>query len=72
MLSNLILRQLLGGDLTDVTTEVFIPLITKCGANPQQKEFSTIFLEHLHKKCPYTVPCYPEHDPNMSNEQYLQ
>ena len=72
MLANLILRQLLGSDLTDIKTEIFLPLIIKCSANPQQKEFSDIFLEHLYKKCPYTVPYYTEHDPNMTNEQYLQ
>lgn len=72
MLANLILRQLLGSDLTDIKTEVFLPLIIKCSGNPQQKEFSDIFLEHLYEKCPYTVPYYPEHDSNMTNEQYLQ
>ncbi|UJR22502.1 hypothetical protein I4U23_025554 [Adineta vaga] len=70
LISTLVLRQLLGGDLNDVKTRVLLPLIGKLSSDPQHKEFKIIFLDCLHKKCPYTVPLYPQRKPNMSDSEY--
>ena len=72
MLATLILAQLLGGDLNDIKTKIFLPLIGILSEHSLCKEFSTIFLERLYKKCPYTIPCYPEQTQTMSDQQYLE
>ena len=72
ILATLILAQLLGGDLNDIKTEIFLPLVGILSENEQHKEFSTIFLERLYKKCPYTIPSYPERKPTMNDRQYLE
>lgn len=72
ILATLILAQLLGGDLNDIKTEILLPLIGKISENPHHKEFGTIFLYRLYKKCPYTVPYYPKRQANMDDRQYLE
>ncbi|CAF3819767.1 unnamed protein product [Rotaria sp. Silwood1] len=72
ILATLILAQLLGGDLTDIKTEIFLPLIGILSQNQQHKEFRIIFLDRLHKKCPYTVPLYPKRQSTMNDKQYLE
>ena len=72
MLATLILSQLLGGDLNDIKTEIFLPLVGKISEHPSHKEFTIIFLERLYKKCPYTIPCYPEKKPTMNDTEYAQ
>jgi hypothetical protein len=72
MLATLIFNQLLGGDLNDVKTEIFLPLIGILSENQKHKEFRVIFLERLHKKCPYTVPFYPKRQPTMTDKDYYQ
>lgn len=71
-LSALILEQLLGGDLNDVKTEIFLPLVTDVSKDPRNHEFATIFLYQLYKRCPYTIPSYPERDPTMTDDQYKE
>jgi hypothetical protein len=72
MIASLIFNQLLGSDLTDIKTEIFLPLVGLLSENQQQKEFRIIFLERLHKKCPYTIPYYPERQPTMDDKQYFE
>jgi hypothetical protein len=72
MLASLIFNQLLGDDLTTIKTEIFLPLVGQMSENQQHKEFSIIFLDRLHKKCPYTVPYYPKRQSNMTDQQYLE
>jgi GLE1-like protein len=72
MLAMLIYAQLLGGDLTDIKTEIFLPLVGDISALPRHVEFRVIFLDRLYKKCPYTIPYYPKRHPTMSDKQYLQ
>jgi hypothetical protein len=72
MLATLILAQLLGGDLNDIKTEIFLPLVGILSERPPHKVFTTIFLERLYKKCPYTIPCYPERQPTMNDKEYYQ
>ncbi|CAF4967070.1 unnamed protein product [Rotaria sp. Silwood1] len=72
ILATLILAQLLGGDLTDIKTEIFLPLIGILSQNQRHKEFRIIFLDRLHKKCPYTVPLYPKRQSTMNDKQYLE
>ncbi|CAF5016763.1 unnamed protein product, partial [Rotaria sp. Silwood1] len=72
MLATLILAQLPGRGLTDIKTEIFLPLIGILSQNQRNQEFRIIFLDHLHKKCPYTVPFYPKRQPNMNDKQYLE
>jgi hypothetical protein len=72
MLASLILAQLLGGDLNDMKTKIFLPLVAILSEQPQHKEFTIIFLERLHKRCPYTIPCYPERKPEMNDKQYFE
>ncbi|CAF1679137.1 unnamed protein product [Rotaria magnacalcarata] len=72
IVATLILAQLLGGDLNDIKTEIFLPLISMISKDPQHKEFGTIFLGRLHKKCPYTVPYYPIRQSHMNDKQYLE
>ncbi|CAF0823731.1 unnamed protein product [Rotaria sordida] len=72
MLATLILAQLLGGDLNDIKTEIFLPLIGILSRNQQHQEFRIIFLDRLHKKCPYTVPLYPKRQSTMNDKQYLE
>lgn len=66
------MAQLLGGDLTDIKQEILLPLIGFISERAEHKEFQVIFLDRLYKKCPYTVPCYPQQKPGMTTEQYLQ
>jgi len=72
LLATNIFSQLLGGDLNDVKTDIFLPLIGIFSENQKHKEFRIIFLEHLHKKCPYTVPFYPKRLPTMTDKQYYE
>ena len=71
-LATFIVAQLLGGDLDHTKTEIFLPLIRIISENQNCKEFQTIFLDYLHKKCPYTIPCYPKKESAMSEEEYLK
>ncbi len=71
MLATSILAQLLGGDLSPMQSEVFLPLVDSLSRSPQFKEFRCIFLDRLHKKCPYTIPLYPKRQPTMDDRQYL-
>lgn len=72
MIASLIFNQLLGSDLDDVKTRILLPLVGLLSENQQHKEFRVIFLDRLHKKCPYTVPYYPKRQPTMSDKQYLE
>lgn len=72
MVASLIFNQLLGGDLDDVKTKILLPLVGLLSGNQQHKEFRVIFLDRLHKKCPYTVPLYPKREPTMTDKQYRE
>ncbi|CAF3387404.1 unnamed protein product [Rotaria socialis] len=72
IVATLILAQLLGGDLNDIKTEIFLPLISTISKDSRHTEFGTIFLGRLYKKCPYTVPYYPIRQPHMNDKQYLE
>jgi hypothetical protein len=69
---NLLFAQLLGDDLTDAKSELFVPLIGRVSKDPKQNEFRSIFLNQLYKKCPYTVPLFPERQANMTDEAFLK
>jgi hypothetical protein len=69
MLTSLIFNQFLGGDLTDAKTKIFLPLVGQLSANQQQKEFRIIFLDRLHKQCPYTIPMYPKRESTMNDKE---
>jgi hypothetical protein len=71
IIATLILRQLLGGDLDGIKNKILVPLVGKLSESQENKEFQIIFLDRLHKKCPYTVPWYPVRQPTMSDDQYL-
>ena len=72
ILATSILAQLLGGDLTDIKNEIFLPLVGNISELPRHVEFRVIFLDRLHKKCPYTIPYYPQRQPTMTDGQYLE
>lgn len=72
ILATSILAQLLGGDLTDIKNEIFLPLVGNISELPRHVEFRVIFLDRLHKKCPYTIPYYPKRQPTMTDGQYLE
>lgn len=72
MIASLIFNQLLGGDLDDTKTRILLPLVVLLSGNPQHQEFRVIFLDRLHKKCPYTVPYYPKRQPTMNDKQYRE
>lgn len=72
MIASLVFNQLLGGDLDDVKTRILLPLVGLLSENQRHQEFRTIFLDRLHKKCPYTVPYYPKRQSNMNDGEYLK
>jgi len=72
LLASDILRQLLGADLTEIKAEIFLPLVGNFSAHERHQEFRIIFLDRLHKKCPYTVPFYPKRQPTMTDKQYFE
>jgi len=72
MLPTLIFKQLLGSDLTDTKTEIFVPLIGILSAHEKHKEFCTIFRDRLYKTCPYTLPFYPKTQPTMTEKQKFE
>lgn len=72
MTASLVFNQLLGGDLDDVKTRILLPLVGLLSEDQRHIEFRTIFLDRLHKKCPYTVPYYPKRQPTMSDKEYLK
>jgi hypothetical protein len=69
ILTKVILGQLRGNDLTEIRSEVLLPLISAVSGSIENKEFQTTFLEHLHQMCPYTVPYYPKYESTMTNEK---
>jgi hypothetical protein len=71
-LALLILDQLLGGDLTAIKSDIFLPLVGAVSEHKKHPEFRIIFLDRLHKKCPYTVPFYPKRQPSMDDKQYFE